>query len=93
MKPRFFLPAAVSGALFASVASGSTPTAAADGAETALKRAGEWLVAAQNEDGSFKDNGSGKDIPASPMHPKFRERWLRAIVQDHGDVVRQKEVK
>ncbi|MBQ7666757.1 MAG: hypothetical protein IJS46_02045 [Kiritimatiellae bacterium] len=55
MKPRFFLPAAVSGALFASVASGSTPTAAADGAETALKRAGEWLVAAQNEDGSFSN--------------------------------------
>ena len=50
-------------------------------------------VKRQNEDGSFKDNGSGKDIPASPMHPKFRERWLRAIVQDHGDIVRQKEVK
>ena len=50
-------------------------------------------VKRQNADGSFRDNGSGKDIPASPLHPKFRERWLRAIVQDHGEVVRQKDVK
>ena len=50
-------------------------------------------VKRQNADGSFRDNGSGKDIPASPLHPKFRERWLRAIVQDHGDVVKVKEVK
>ena len=41
----------------------------------------------QNEDGSFKDNGSGKNIPQSPMHPQFRERWLRGIVQDHGSVM------
>lgn len=41
----------------------------------------------QNEDGSFKDNGSGKNIPESPMHPQFRERWLRGIVQDHGSVM------
>ena len=47
----------------------------------------------QNEDGSFQDNGSGKDIPYRPLHPKFRERWLRAIVQNHGDIVREKEVK
>ena len=47
----------------------------------------------QNEDGSFRDNGSGKDIPYRPLHPKFREHWLRAIVQDHGDIVREKEVK
>lgn len=42
----------------------------------------------QNPDGSFKDNGAGKDIPDSPLHPEFRERWLRSIVQDHGDVVK-----
>ena len=35
-----------------------------------------------NEDGSFKDNGNGRGIPASPLHPKFRERWLRAVVRD-----------
>ena len=50
-------------------------------------------VKRQNADGSFRDNGSGKEIPYRPLHPKFRERWLRAIVQDHGDVVREKPVK
>ena len=44
----------------------------------------------QNEDGSFQDNGSGRDIPKSPMHPKFRERWLRSIVNDHGETIRMK---
>ena len=44
-------------------------------------------VKRQNEDGSFQDNGSGKNIPESPMHPKFRERWLRAVVKEHGDVM------
>ena len=47
-------------------------------------------VKRQNEDGSFKENGAGKDIPDSPMHPQFRERWLRAIVNDHGDTIRMK---
>lgn len=42
----------------------------------------------QNADGSFKDNGSGVNIPESPMHPAFPERWLRAIVKDHGEVVK-----
>lgn len=41
----------------------------------------------QNEDGSFKDNGSGKNIPEGPQHPQFRERWLRGIVKDHGNVM------
>ncbi|MBQ7575805.1 MAG: C69 family dipeptidase [Bacteroidales bacterium] len=50
-------------------------------------------VKRQNEDGSFKENGSGKNIPASPMHPKFRERWLRGIVNDHGDVIKKVEPK
>ncbi len=47
-------------------------------------------VKRQNEDGSFQDNGSGKPIPASPIHPKFRERWLRSVVKDHGDVMEVK---
>ena len=50
-------------------------------------------VKRQNDDGSFKDNGSGKNIPASPMHPKFRERWLRGIVNDHGEVIKKVEPK
>ena len=48
-------------------------------------------VKRQNEDGSFQDNGSGKPIPASPLHPKFRERWLRGVVKDHGDVMEIKK--
>ena len=44
----------------------------------------------QNEDGSFQDNGSGKPIPVYPLQPKFRERWLRAVVKDHGDVIEVK---
>ena len=35
-----------------------------------------------DENGAFLDNGNGKNIPASPLHPKFRERWLRAVVAD-----------
>ena len=48
-------------------------------------------VKRQNEDGSFQDNGSGKNIPESPMHPKFRERWLRSVVNDHGKVMEIKK--
>jgi len=48
-------------------------------------------VKRQNEDGSFQDNGSGKPIPASPQHPKFRERWLRGVVKDHGAVMEIKK--
>ena len=44
-------------------------------------------VKRQNPDGSFQDNGSGKDIPESPIHPKFRERWLRSVVEAHGEVI------
>ena len=44
-------------------------------------------VKRQNPDGSFQDNGSGKNIPASPIHPQFRERWLRSVVNDHGEVI------
>ncbi|MCK9626274.1 MAG: C69 family dipeptidase [Bacteroidales bacterium] len=46
----------------------------------------------QNEDGTFKNNGSSKNIPAGPWRPKNRERWLRAIVNDHGKVIKQGKV-
>lgn len=42
----------------------------------------------QNEDGSFKDNGAGMNIPEFPNQPKFRERWLRSIVKDHGETIK-----
>lgn len=59
-------------------------------------RMGEYLlvkymdgnVKKQNEDGSFTDNGSGAFIPEMPSWPKYRERWLRALVGDHGTVMR-----
>ena len=35
-----------------------------------------------DENGQFLDNGNGRGIPASPLHPKFRERWLRAVAKD-----------
>lgn len=38
-------------------------------------------VKRQNEDGSFQDNGSGRGIPASPLHPAHREEWVRSIVK------------
>lgn len=59
-------------------------------------RMGEYLlvkymdgnVKKQNEDGSFTYNGSGAFIPEMPSWPKYRERWLRALVGDHGTVMR-----
>lgn len=44
-------------------------------------------IKVQNGDGSFKDNGAGKKIPASPQQPMHRERWLKAIVNDHGETI------
>jgi len=35
-----------------------------------------------DEHGEFLTNGHSKNIPASPLHPKFRERWLRAVAKD-----------
>lgn len=46
-------------------------------------------VKLQNEDGSFKNNGLSKNIPASPAHPAHRERWVRGIVKDHGEVIKK----
>ena len=35
-----------------------------------------------DESGKFLDNGNGKNIPASPLHPAFRERWLRSVARE-----------
>ena len=45
-------------------------------------------IKVQNPDGSFKLETEGSDIPAGPEHPAFPERWLRGIVNDHGDILR-----
>lgn len=47
-------------------------------------------VKVQNPDGSYRLHTEGSDIPASPEHPAFPERWLRGIVQDHGDILEVK---
>lgn len=47
-------------------------------------------VKRQNEDGTFSDNGSGK-IPLMPEWPPYRDRWLRAVISDHGPVMRVAE--
>lgn len=47
-------------------------------------------VKVQNPDGSFKLQEKGTEIPASPAHPDFPERWLRGIVKDHGTVLEVK---
>ena len=44
----------------------------------------------QNPDGSFKDNGNYNAQPEYPDQPEFRERWQRAIVEDHGEVIEVK---
>lgn len=39
----------------------------------------------QNPDGSFKDNGSGKNIPAMPSQPGYSEKWKESVAKDTGD--------
>ena len=47
-------------------------------------------VKVQNPDGTYKIHTEGTAIPASPAHPAFPERWLRGIVNDHGETVKVK---
>ena len=47
----------------------------------------------QDGSGKFLDNGSGKNIPKSPLHPAFPEKWLRSIVRDRGDIIKRVEPK
>ncbi|MEG0517367.1 MAG: C69 family dipeptidase [Bacteroidales bacterium] len=42
-------------------------------------------VKKQNPDGSFKDNGNGRNIPASPSQPGYSEHWKRSVVKDAGE--------
>lgn len=44
-------------------------------------------VKVQDKQGNYKTiNNEGK-VPVSPEHPVQRERWLRAIVNDHGETL------
>ncbi len=42
-------------------------------------------VKKQNPDGSFKDNGNNRNIPASPSQPGYSEHWKRKVSEDAGD--------
>ena len=42
-------------------------------------------VKRQNPDGSFKDNGSGKNIPANPIQPGYSDHWKRKVAEDAGE--------
>lgn len=42
-------------------------------------------VKVQNTDGSFKDNGNGKNIPASPSQPGYSKKWKENVVKDAGE--------
>ncbi|NCC45605.1 MAG: dipeptidase [Bacteroidia bacterium] len=48
-------------------------------------------VKRENSPGCFMDNGSGKNIPASPMFPGYSEKWKRAVKEDAGEKLKVKE--
>ena len=47
-------------------------------------------VKVTDENGKYKMNTERSKIPASPAHPEQRERWLRGIVNDHGEILEAK---
>lgn len=42
-------------------------------------------VKKENAPGCFMDNGSGKNIPASPLFPGYNEKWKRAVKENAGE--------
>lgn len=44
-------------------------------------------VKVTDEQGNYKMITPGGTIPVSPQHPEQRERWLRGIVEDHGETI------
>ena len=36
----------------------------------------------------FIENGSGREIPGDIQFPGYNEKWKRAVVADHGDVIK-----
>ena len=45
-------------------------------------------VKRQNPDGSFQDNGAGKNIPANPIQPGYSDHWKRKVAEDAGERLR-----
>ena len=48
----------------------------------------DGTVKRQEEDGSFKTNGSTTYIPVSPDWPGYSMKFKRAIVQDNGELLK-----
>jgi Dipeptidase len=44
-------------------------------------------VKKQNNDGSFTDNGNGRNIPANPIQPGYSEKWKEAVAKDAGEKI------
>lgn len=42
-------------------------------------------VKKESQPGCFIDNGSGKNIPASPLFPGYNEKWKRAVKEEAGE--------
>ncbi len=42
----------------------------------------------QNADGSFTDNGNGRNIPVMPDQPGYTEKWKRAVAADNGTILK-----
>jgi dipeptidase len=42
----------------------------------------------QNADGTFTDNGNGRNIPAMPEQPGYTEKWKRAVAADNGEILK-----
>jgi len=45
----------------------------------------DGYVKRQNEDGSFQDNGSGKNIPATTIQPGYTDMWKKAVKEQAGE--------
>lgn len=44
----------------------------------------------QNPDGSFKENGNGKNIPVMPSQPGYSDKWKESVVKDTGEKLLEK---
>ena len=53
----------------------------------------DGCIKQQNADGTFKENGNGKNIPARATTPGYNENWKKNVVRDAGDRLIIKVVK
>lgn len=48
-------------------------------------------VKKQDKNGCFLDNGSGRNIPASPLQPGYSDMWKKAVKEQAGERLKVKE--